>query len=53
MKGLVFKQTDWFLMSSNQKKGLVPQIDEGIELVKWISPVELDYCLAHTKLLQT
>ena len=47
-KGWIFKQTDWFLMSSNQKKGLVPQIDEGIELVKWISPEKLDYCLKNS-----
>lgn len=44
----VFKQTDWFLMKSSQETGFVPQVEEGIEIVKWIAPNELQECLENS-----
>ena len=33
----ILKKTSWYLMSSNSKKKLIPQISEGISKVMWVS----------------
>ena len=38
----VLKETDWFLMQSSQDNNLTPQLEEGIDLVKWVSPEAID-----------
>ncbi|MBE51198.1 MAG: NUDIX hydrolase [Flavobacteriales bacterium] len=35
------KRTDWYLMETNYSDKLTPQLDEGIEQVIWVDPVEL------------
>lgn len=42
------KVTDWFLMHSNYQGILLPQIEEGISIVKFIPLTELDEVLANS-----
>ena len=32
----IIKQTHWYRMNGNQEQSFVPQIEEGIEEVKWM-----------------
>ncbi len=41
-KRWVLKETDWFLMQSSQDNNLTPQLEEGIDLVKWVRPEAID-----------
>ena len=34
---IILKETKWFLMKANKKNQLIPQLEEGIVLVDWIS----------------
>ncbi len=43
-----FKTTHWFLMESIQAEELRPQLEEGIEEVKWISIDKLDFVFQNT-----
>ena len=38
----ILKETNWFSMTSSQQKGLMPQLEEGIEQVKWIKKSDVD-----------
>jgi hypothetical protein len=42
------KMTKWFLMQSNDKGVLTPQISEGIEKAEWISKSQLDQVLKNS-----
>jgi 8-oxo-dGTP pyrophosphatase MutT (NUDIX family) len=42
------KRTDWYLMRTTSAETLVPQHDEGIEEVRWISPAEAAMLKADT-----
>ena len=37
----ILKKTSWYLMSSNSKKKLTPQISEGISKVMWVKKTEI------------
>jgi 8-oxo-dGTP pyrophosphatase MutT (NUDIX family) len=44
----VLKRTDWFLMRGDGQEPLVPQHDEGIDVVRWASPHEAEVLRAET-----
>ena len=37
----ILKRTSWYLMSSNSKNKLIPQISEGISKVMWVKKSEI------------
>ena len=37
----ILKKTSWYLMSSNSKNKLIPQISEGISKVMWVKKSEI------------
>ncbi len=42
LKGdMILKRTSWFRMSQHGKETPVPQVDEGMPEIKWVSPAEL------------
>jgi 8-oxo-dGTP pyrophosphatase MutT (NUDIX family) len=43
-----FKTTYWFLMQANEAENLQPQLEEGIEQVKWASIDHLDFVFQNT-----
>jgi 8-oxo-dGTP pyrophosphatase MutT (NUDIX family) len=43
-----FKTTHWFLMKTNQEEELKPQLEEGIEEVKWTSIDRLEFVFQNT-----
>lgn len=47
---LVLKETKWFLMSCDDDQKLVPQLEENIEEVRWISLNEIDKVMQNTYL---
>ncbi|MFY9153661.1 MAG: NUDIX domain-containing protein [Prolixibacteraceae bacterium] len=49
-KNLVLKETKWFLMHYSGNKLPVPQLEEDIEEVRWISPSEMNKVLENTYL---
>jgi ADP-ribose pyrophosphatase YjhB (NUDIX family) len=44
----ILKETNWYLMTTEFNGELKGQKEEGIQLVKWISDVEIDDCLQNT-----
>ena len=46
----ILKETNWYLMTTEFNGELKGQTEEGIQLVKWISDVEIDDCLQNTYL---
>jgi 8-oxo-dGTP pyrophosphatase MutT (NUDIX family) len=44
----VFKTTYWYRMFYNGSESLVPQIEEGITEVKWVSKEEIDNVIQNT-----
>ena len=42
----ILKPTYWFLMKSEDKSELVPQLEEGITNVVWVSNSEAEKCIA-------
>ena len=44
----VLKETKWFLMHYSGDEIPVPQVEEDIEEVRWISPADLDLVFANT-----
>ncbi|MBQ7195118.1 MAG: NUDIX domain-containing protein [Bacteroidales bacterium] len=42
------KFTSWFFMTTSSTAPLVPQREEGISEVRWVSPSDLDYYLNRT-----
>ena len=45
---LILKPTYWYKMFSNTKQKLMPQIEEGITMVKWISKQDSEKILKNT-----
>ncbi len=45
---IYLKETKWFLMSSNCKNELIPQISEGIKKVKWVRSHNLNQIKTYT-----
>jgi len=43
----MLKHNHWFVMSSKKTDQMVPQLEEGIELVEWISPHHLEKVYAN------
>ena len=44
----ILKETHWYLMSSSQNSGLLPQIEEGIDEVKWVNKGDITTYLENT-----
>ena len=44
----ILKKTKWYSMSSNSRMPLIPQIEEGIEKVEWLSKSEMNKALMNT-----
>ncbi len=42
----IIKETHWFLMKAEGNQELVPQTEEDITAIKWVSGKTLDACLA-------
>lgn len=42
----VIKETHWFSMTAPSDQSLIPQTEEDIELIRWVSGVALEECLA-------
>jgi 8-oxo-dGTP pyrophosphatase MutT (NUDIX family) len=49
-KNLVLKETKWFLMSYSGNENPVPQVEENIEEVAWVTPKDLDHVYSNTYL---
>jgi len=47
-KNLVLKETKWFLMNYSGDENPVPQVEENIEEVAWISPADLGQVYSNT-----
>ncbi len=45
---IVLKKTYWYEMFCADKKQLIPQIEEGITEVKWMSPNEVERAMGNT-----
>ncbi|MHA8066842.1 NUDIX hydrolase [Aquirufa sp. ROCK2-A2] len=44
----ILKKTKWYLMNSNAVETLIPQKEEGIEKVEWLSKSEMNKALTNT-----
>lgn len=44
----VMKETHWFRMQAPGNQALIPQIEEDIEIIRWISRQELEECLKNS-----
>lgn len=44
----ILKKTKWYLMSTNSTERLIPQKEESIEKVEWLSKKEMNKCLTNT-----
>lgn len=42
----VIKETHWYKMTAPGEQSLIPQLEEDIELIRWVNGVALDECLA-------
>ena len=38
----ILKETDWFDMKSSSKEKLTPQMEEGIEKIEWVNPININ-----------
>ena len=41
----VIKETHWYKMTASSEQSLIPQIEEDIELIRWVSGTALEECL--------
>ena len=37
----ILKETDWFNMQASSQENLTPQLDEGIDKIEWVNPLEI------------
>ncbi len=44
----ILKKTKWYLMTTQSIDKLIPQKEEGIEKVEWLSKIEMNKCLTNT-----
>lgn len=44
----VIKETHWFNMTAPSEQSLIPQTEEDIELIRWVSGAALEECLENS-----